>query len=150
MEIKTCNPLKVLTYSTNTTFIEMIEFVGKKARELSLEALNSGMEITGPVYWIYDGADGNPNTKFKLDICLPVHSTSQYKGNFELKQTSPFKCISAIHNGAWNEMGPLYNQMHETLQSKQHFPTGICREIYMNVDFDNPSFNITEIQVGIN
>jgi effector-binding domain-containing protein len=150
MEIKTCNPMKVLTYSTNTTFIKMIEYVGKKARELCLEALNNGMEITGPVYWIYYGADGNPETEFKLEICLPVHASNPYSGIFELQQTNPFKCISGIHNGAWNEMGIIYNQIITKLQSEKQIPNGICREVYMNIDFINPSYNITEVQVGIN
>jgi effector-binding domain-containing protein len=150
METKTCNPMKTLTYSVETTFMEMVKLVGTEARKLSLEALKHEMEITGPVYWIYYGADGNPNTRFKLEICLPVFTPNAYRGNYELRSLQAFKCVTHVHNGLWNEMGPAYQRIHEYIHEYGSSPNGICREVYINVDFENPQYNVTEIQVGIN
>lgn len=149
MEVKICNPMKVLLFSAETSMVEMIQFVRVKANELYREALACEMEITGPVYWVYKGADGNPQTRFVLEICLPVYCTKSYQGSFKLSELPPLKCMHATHYGSWGEMGNIYHHLFDTLFANNHQPNGITREMYVNMDFENPENNVTEIQVGI-
>jgi effector-binding domain-containing protein len=149
MEIKTFNPMKILVFSVETSMIEMMQYVRVKAKELSIEAITKCMEITGPIYWIYKGADGKPDTRFILDICLPVYCHQDYKGKFELRQFDSFKCVTSVHYGNWQEMGIVYNHLFGEIFANNLKLNGICREMYINIDFDNPENNITEIQVGV-
>jgi effector-binding domain-containing protein len=149
METKTFNPFKALVFSVETTMKDMLQFVRGKANEICIEAIQNGMEITGPIYWIYKGADGKPETRFTLEICIPVYCTKDYKGKFELRQIDSFKCVTATHYGNWHEMGIVYNHLFGGILGAGMKPNGICREMYTNVDFDNHENNITEIQVGV-
>jgi effector-binding domain-containing protein len=149
METKTFNPLKTLVFSAETSMKDMVKYVRIVAKELCEEAISNSMEITGPIYWIYKGADGKPETRFVLDICLPVFSSNGYKGKFELRQLESFKCVTSIHYGNWYEMGIVYNHLFGGIFENGLKPNGICREMYLNVDFENPENNITEIQVGV-
>ena len=72
MEIKEIEPLKVFYRTFETTLSEINNFVGSKPAEIKKEAVELGLEITGPQIWCYYGADGNPKTKFKFDIAFPV------------------------------------------------------------------------------
>jgi effector-binding domain-containing protein len=149
MEIKTLKPMKVLFYSEKTNLNSLLKLVKLKVKELQVEAVSKGMDITGPAYWIYYGADGNPNTEFILEIAIPVYFEGEYKGSFNLKQLPEFKCSTITHYGAWNEMHQSYSKvMGDTLQNNYQL-SGVCREAYINVDFIDFSNNITEIQVGI-
>lgn len=149
MEVKICNPMKTLTFSAETSLNEMGQFVRVKAMELHKEAIENGMEITGPVYWIYTGADGNPQTRFQLDICVPVFCNKPYNGKFQLKVSPEFKYVSTVHSGSWFDIGPVYHHLFSRIFSDNHNPNGITREVYVNMDFENPENNITEIQVGV-
>lgn len=149
MEIKTFNPMKTLVFSVETSMIDMMQYVRVKANELYIEAISNGMEITGPIYWIYYGADGKPDTRFVLDICVPVFCNKDYSGKFELKQLKDFKCVTSVHYGNWQEMGIVYNHLFTEVFGNGLKPNGVCREMYTNIDFENPENNITEIQVGV-
>ncbi|HEY9124627.1 MAG TPA: GyrI-like domain-containing protein [Bacteroidales bacterium] len=150
MEVKICNPLKTLSFSVETTFNEMMPLVGSVARELCAEAVANKLDITGPVYWVYEGADGNPDTRFKLDICLPVFAPGGYSGKFKFVELPAFKCASAMHYGHWNEVGAIYHHLFDRLAEEKLEYNGVCREIYINSDFADPANNITEVQVGVN
>jgi effector-binding domain-containing protein len=149
MEIKTFNPFTVLYFTKQITMAELFIFVRTKARELYTDALHSDLEIVGPVYWIYYGMDGNPETIFTLEIALPITEPISYQGNFAIKKLNPFKCISAVLSGSWENLPATYGTIFGEIGQKAHTPSGECREIYLHMDFNNPENNITEIQVGI-
>lgn len=148
MQIKELNPIRVLQFSTETSLQELEKYVRIKAHELYKEAAKCDLEVTGPVYWIYSGMNGNPTAKFHLDIAIPVHGNT-YTGKFNLAQHDAFKCISAIHKGGWEKLAETYGLIFREIREKGIVPTSVCRELYIHMDFEDPSNNITEIQVGI-
>ncbi|KAA0990535.1 hypothetical protein [Dyadobacter aurulentus] len=150
MQVKTIAPIHVLYYETETTLTEIFQYVRLVARRLYRDAIASDLEITGPVYWIYEGADENPDTVFKLTIALPVNPASPVSGSeFRQKFLEPFQCISQELQGDWNGLGNVYGGIFAQLGEGNHAPSGQNREIYINMDFQNPAGNTTEVQVGI-
>ena len=151
MKINTIHPLHVLCFETETTFQDIFQYVRVVAHRLYKEAVKQDLEITGPIYWIYEGADGQPDTIFKLTIALPVsYKKIELSGSaFKLKTLDPFHCVSQQHLGDWNKLGETYSQMIVEIQSGKLTMGGQNREIYLNMDFENPERNITEVQVGL-
>jgi effector-binding domain-containing protein len=150
MQIKEIKPMNVLFFSEKTTIHEMMKFVRVKANELYRNAIENNLEITGPVYWIYYGMNGQPNTRFILEICIPVHPSGVYSGPFALKKLPVFRCASDSHYGSWQEMAQVYQVLIGDIFQGNHTMIGVTREVYLNMDFVSPENNMTEIQIGIN
>src|SRR5690606_10808504 len=98
----------------------------------------------------YMGFMGEPGKKFTLEIALPVAEIrNDYDGKFHFKRSETFKCVSLLHQGAWLEMTGSYEQVMKYCKQQQLVPSGINRDVYINVDFENPDANTTEIQLGV-
>jgi effector-binding domain-containing protein len=149
MDVKIFNPIRVLSFTKQVTLSGLSEFVRIKARELYKDALYNHLEVMGPVYWVYYGMDGNPQTLFTLEIALPVAVANGYKGDFQVKTLGTFKCISSWHKGSWGKLPDTYGNIFHEISANQLNPSGECREIYQHIDFDQDENNLTEVQVGI-
>jgi effector-binding domain-containing protein len=151
MQLKTIAPIHVFSFETVTTLRDLSRFVRVVARQLYKDAIQNDLEITGPVYWVYKGADGNPDTPFTLTIALPVSQTEETITNSDFKlQTLPaFRCMSCIHEGEWSKLGDTYGGIISEILVKEPAMNGENREIYINMDFDHPERNITEVQIGL-
>lgn len=146
---KTVQPINFLFFRTETTLGELGNFFGI-APQLYAEAVNLKLPVTGPIHWHYAGFMGKPDKTFTLEIALPVAETpNDYDGKFHFKRSEAFRCVSLIHEGAWLEMTGSYGRVMEYCRQQQLTPSGINREVYINVDFANPEANTTEIQLGI-
>ena len=83
-------------------------------------------------------------------IALPVGALpEEYDGQFHVKRTGTFKCICAEHEGNWVAIPQTYDQIMKFALQNNLLLTSSSREIYINVDFHDPSANVTEIQLGI-
>ena len=150
MQIKTIHPMQVFCFETKTTLQDLLQYVRVVAQRLYKDAIKHDLEVTGPVYWIYEGADGQLDTIFTLTIALPVSKTEKItEGDFKLKTLDSFRCLSHTHEGAWENLGQTYGQLFSEIQVKELAISGQNREIYLNMDFDNPTGNITEVQIGL-
>jgi effector-binding domain-containing protein len=149
MEIKTFNPITILYFTKQVKLSALNELVRFKAKELYKDAALHDIEITGPIYWIYYGMDGNPETVFTLEIALPVTEPENYQGNFQVKKLGQFNCLSTSSPGSWNKLPVAYGNLFGEINEKGYTPTGECREIYLYMDFLHPENNLTEIQVGL-
>lgn len=143
--------MTVFCLETETTLQTLLQYVRVVARRLYHDAIKHDLEITGPVYWIYEGADGNPDTKFWLTIAIPVTSDSSQPNDseFKIKKFDTFKCLTDQLLGDWGKLGNTYGALMEEIQSKNLHMSGLNREIYLNMDFENPEANITEVQIGL-
>ena len=150
MQAKTIEPIHVLFYETRTSLNQISEHVRVVARRLYVDAIKNDLEITGPVYWIYEGADGNPETVFTLTIALPTTPATNYSGSeFKTKYLNAFDCVTEQLYGDWNTLGTIYGSLISEIMAKNKTMSGEDREIYINMDFENPARNITEVQIGI-
>jgi effector-binding domain-containing protein len=149
MEVKKFNPIAVLYFTRQVTLLGLQEFVRIKARELYHDAIHNNLEITGPVYWVYYGMDGNSQTLFTLEIAIPVTADENYKGIFQIKMLETFKYLSTWHKGSWDKLPAIYGSIFNEIAEKHYIPSGECREIYQHIDFLQQDNNLTEVQVGI-
>jgi hypothetical protein len=149
MEKKNVEKTTVLMCSLQSSLSSMAGDVGNIPNEMMAKANELGLEITGPQIWQYTGSDGQPNTKFKLDICVPVKSAKGDPGKFKFVTLPEFACISEIHKGPWDKLGNVYQRIMGEITRKSIPFSGICREIYMVCDFEKPENCVTEVQVEI-
>lgn len=145
---KQVQPISFLFFRTETSLAELGNFF-HIAPELYAEASVLKLQVTGPIHWHY--LNFIDHTKpFTLEIALPVaESLREYDGKFHFKRTGDFACISLMHDGNWQEMGASYEKLIGFVNTNGLKPSGVNREIYVNVDFVNPSANVTEIQLGL-
>lgn len=148
MEIKTHPPVTVLYSTHRTTLNTLGQYVGTVLKDLLAEAADQKALISGPVYWVYRGADGKPDTEFTLEIALPVQGISA-SGKFGVKQLPAFKALVQEHVGAWDQLPVVYNQLLQYIDDRKIAINDECREIYVNIDFQNPANNITTVQLGV-
>ncbi len=149
MEIKTISPVPVLFFTTKTTLEGLSSYVGTVAAALYKDALAKELLPSGPVTWLYYGADGNPATEFILEIALPVQGIPVGESPFLYKVLPSFYCASFMHYGDWGKMADTYQKSMIALSGRGAVPSGFTREQYIYFDFQDTSNNITEIQIGL-
>ncbi len=149
MEIKTISPVSVLVFTTKTTLAGLYSYVGTVAAELYKEAIAQQLLPSGPITWLYYGADGKAATEFILEIALPVQGTPRGESTFVYKSLPSFYCASFMHYGDWSKMPDTYQKSMTALAEKRANPSGVTREQYISFDFQDASTNITEIQIGV-
>lgn len=148
MEIKTRQPFNAIYARKKATLKTLTESVGMVAQELFEDAIAARLLPAGPVYWVYYNMDGNPDKEFDLEVVIPVQGEGK-PGKFETKEMPEFKCATTTYVGPWTDFGNVYQQLIGELMQQGHQMTTVCREMYINIDFEHPERNITEIQVGI-
>jgi effector-binding domain-containing protein len=149
MLVKT-HPSMTVLYSTHqTTFGELGNFAGTTIKELYKYVVDLDLLICGPQYWFYYGVDGSPDTRFTLEIALPVQGQLPENPPPYYKELPRFKCLSTRYEGPWEGMAEVYGKMMQTIKEKELTMNGIFSEAYLHVDFIAPGNNITEIQIGL-
>lgn len=149
MQEKYIQPIQAICFETKTSLQALNEYVRVVARRLYRYAFQQDLEVTGPIYWIYQGADGNPETIFSLTIALPVSTFPDMDSEFVCRTLEAFRCLSTEHEGNWAALGSTYGQLFGEIQKRGLTPSGINREIYLNMDFENLEANTTVVQIGL-
>jgi len=149
MTVKLVKPINFLFYRTCTTVQELEQYlpIGQKILK---EAVANGLPVTGPVHWHYYNFKGDADAPFDLEVAIPLGVLpADYDGEFHIKRTQDFRSISAIHEGDWLALPQTYEKLMAYAATKQLKINGNNREIYLNVDFADPSGNVTEVQLGV-
>jgi effector-binding domain-containing protein len=150
MQIKEIKPINFLYFKTETEVNALAGFIKTVAKSLHLEAAKLGLDVTGPVYWNYFGFTGDVTRPFTLEISIPLAELpANYSGQFQVKRTEAFKCLSTFHTGSWSSIPETYGKLMQYVQHHQLTPIGMNRELYINCDFIDDAGNFTEIQMGI-
>lgn len=141
--------MNLFCYTAETTITDVGQFVRTTPLDVYRAAINAGMEVLGPQYWIYNGFDGKPNTRFTLQIGVPVDSITESVAGYSVVALPTMECATAIHNGSWANLITSYEKLiGEVLASGRNL-SGIAREAYLHIDFNSPDNCRTEIQLGI-
>jgi effector-binding domain-containing protein len=149
MQITETLPVNFLYQREETTITDLEKFL-PYGQQLFSESVRCQFPITGPVHWHYYNFNGDPEKSFFLEVCLPIGIIpAEYDGNFHVKRTEVFACVSEIHSGSWLSIPDTYHKMFAFISQNNLKPSGNNREVYINVDFNNPQANQTIIQIGI-
>jgi len=149
MTTKKIPPIPVIYFSTRATLRTISKHVGTVAEKLYVEAAKSGLLPTGPIQWIYIGADGRPDTEFTLEIALPIRGIVPPTASFPHKELPEFECASFLHHGEWDHLFETYDRAVDEVVASGKQLNGYCREQYVYMDFKSPVHNLTEVQLGI-
>ena len=147
MQIKTHPPVRVLS-SSNRTTLQQLDSFAPVLKEMYEEIIQNKAFVSGPLCWIYHGLDGKPDTEFTLDITIPVHGNVE-SSKFTVKELAPFKALVHMHDGPFEELPDSYRQIMKYVDENKIPILDESREVYLNIDFDRPEYNITQIQIGI-
>jgi effector-binding domain-containing protein len=147
MQITTHPPVRIL-YSTHRVTLKQLGEFGAVIKELYAEAVHYDAFVSGPLHWIYRGADGKPDTVFTLEIAIPIQGYIK-TNKFQVKQLAPFDAITYRHEGSWERLVESYTDIMQYVDKNKIPLNEECRELYLNMDFENPENNVTEVQVGI-
>jgi effector-binding domain-containing protein len=149
MEQKQIDSIRVLKYTLHSTLKSLLADTGQIPMELMQKAAEFGVDPLTPQIWQYSGSDGNPETKFQLDICLPIADAAGDPGKFQVDQLSSFKCLAHLHRGAWSNLGLTYQNMMSEMASSELTPTFTSREVYLKCDMENEANCLTEVQIEV-
>ena len=149
MLVRTHPPMTVLFHSYQTTLGEMGKYAGTVVKELYQYVVDLDLLVCGSQYWFYYGVDGRPDTRFTLEIALPVQGKVPTALLPYFKQIPPFKCLSNRYQGSWQGLSGEYAEMIRHINDKGLNMNGVYCESYLHVDFAVPENNITEIQIGL-
>ncbi len=149
-QLKEVKPINFLFFRAETKVNELMKFI-PMAKDLFKEAVRLDLHVAGPIHWHYFGFTGDESKSFILEVAVPVANVvDEYDGAFHFKRTDPFKCVSLIHEGAWNDIPQSYGKIIQFVAENNLQMLGVNRELYINADFTNPEGNVTQIQLGVN
>jgi effector-binding domain-containing protein len=149
METKKIEKTLVALHSFKTSLAKIHEAVGVKPNQIMEELTKQGIKPSGPQIWHYTGCDGQKDTEFTLDICVPVVQKGVDTGFITFKELDTFYCATQILHGSWDRLEKAYYKLFEEIGKTGKTPTEKAREVYLNCDFENQNNCITEIQVEI-
>lgn len=149
MNICTRPSMTVLFQTRQATLPELGNFAGTVVKELYTYVVDLDLLVCGPQYWFYYGMDGRPDTRFTLEIAIPVQGQIPTALLPYFKQVPAFKCLSHRHQGPWQGLSGAYGEMIAHINANKLNMNGIYSESFLHVDFVTPENNITEIQIGL-
>jgi effector-binding domain-containing protein len=150
MEAKQSSKTKVVKTRLKAKLSTLLQDAGNLAEEIMSVPVGAGFRLAGPQMWTYYGADGQPDTVFDLEISIPVEGDGTVPAPFSLGESLQFKHLAYTHRGSWQEFPQVYCKFMGEICGAGFTPSGVCQEVYLHCDMENPSECVTEIQVGVN
>ena len=147
MEFKKVEAQTVFCETMPTTLSKIAQYVGTTPARIMTEATEAGFGRCGPQIWLYEGTTDNPDDEFQLTIAIPVEGGPQ--DHPKLQKLDSFYCAETDVKGNWVQFASIYSEFIGILMGQKKELTNVCREVYHEVDFDNPDNNRTAIQIGI-
>jgi effector-binding domain-containing protein len=149
MLIRTHPCMTVLYTARQARLSDLPAFCGTLARDLYRYVADLDLLVCGPQYWFYYGVDGKPDTRFTLEVALPVQGKIPTALLPYFKQIPSFRCLTSRYEGPWEGIAQQYEKMMQHIEQNQLKMSGIYAESFLHIDFDRPDNQITEIQIGI-
>jgi len=119
----------VLSVQTTTSVGNLPNIVGEVYGSIVNYIIESGEEPLGPAFIAYYNMDME---NLIVEIGFPVAKKIEGKGEIKLRYIPAGKKATGFYKGAYNEIGPLYEQLTLWISQKGYEPTGVVYEYYYN------------------
>ncbi len=119
----------VLSVKTTTSVENLPNLVGTVYGSVVNYIVESGQEPLGPAFIAYYNMDMK---NLIVEIGFPVANEIEGKGDIQLRYIPEGKKATGFHKGAYNEIGPLYENLTKWIEKKGCEPTGVVYEYYYN------------------
>jgi effector-binding domain-containing protein len=144
------HPYMTVLYSTRqATLRDLPSFAGTVVRDLYRYVADLDLLVCGPQYWFYYGVDGRPETKFTLEVALPVQGKIPTAVLPYFKRIPASRVLSSRYEGPWEGIAEEYQRMLTYISDNGLKMNGIYAESFLHIDFDDPANQITEINIGL-
>lgn len=147
MEAKKVEGTLVAVHSLKTNLTRIYKNVGVTPNQIMEELGTQNIKAIAPQIWKYTGCDGQMDTEFTLEVCIPVEKKGKNTNFISFKELEAFTCLTHVHKGPWSDFANLYPILFNKLGQMGKTPTGNFREVYHHCDFEDVSKCITEIQI---
>jgi effector-binding domain-containing protein len=148
------NVSEVQHKSVDPILIAAIRMTGKYSdagNGFSLLGRKFGRHICGHAMMLHHDSEYKENDA-NYEVCMPVRKGESTE-NIEVRELTGGQCISLIHTGPYNQIGPAYEKITEFAQQHKHQITLPTREVYLKgpgmIFKGNPQKYVTEIQMLI-
>lgn len=142
-------PMHYLYRQARTTLATMGSFIEESNKAFEAKLSAGELRVAGPMVFIYDGADGNPDTRFTLQIGMPVADNQEPIDGFGIVDLPKFESVSSVYCGPMSGIKDAYGALMGQLFEEGYEPTGIARETYLHWEGMDSENDITLISVGV-
>ena len=144
-------PAVTYLYTQQETTIAGLGQVIPGMLEKLMEAIEGGgVQMRGAPLFIYDGATGEMDKPFKLQVGFPVaEGTKVDAADLEVRQLEPFHCATVLYSGSMANVGQAYQKVFTDLFAAGLKPAGGSREMHMYFESPESPNNVMQIQVGV-
>ena len=149
LSVKEVPPFTALCFTTYATLPTLSQHAYGIAENLHREADRIGLDITGPIQWIYTGVNGDETNEFQLDIALPIRQPGAEPDQFSYRVFPAFRCATYTYTGPWGDFLQLYDALFAQLYRDGYQNDGRVREVYTVIDSQNPENCVTDVQIAL-
>jgi effector-binding domain-containing protein len=140
--------------SVEPILIAAIRMTGKYSdagKGFSQLGRNFGRYICGKAMMLHHDSEYKENDA-NYEVCMPVRKGESTE-RIEVRELAGGQCISLIHTGPYDQIGPAYEKITEFAQQQEYQITSPTREVYLKgpgmIFKGNPQKYVTEIQMLI-
>jgi predicted transcriptional regulator YdeE len=149
LQIKETKAFTALCFTTRATLLPLSEYAPGVGQALHREASRLGLDVCGSIQWIYIGVNGDETNEFQLEIVLPIRQPGLLSTQFTYATFPSFRCACYAYQGAWSDLGQVYDELFAQLYRSGYQNDGYVREVYDVVDLENQANCVTDIQIGL-
>lgn len=103
----------------------------------------------GPLEVIYRGLDGNPGTRFRMEVGFLVPDGTRPAEDAKARILAPFHCGSMTFTGKVADLGQAYGRLYGSLQASGRTPSAESRQMILYWEGTHSSNDLLLIQAGI-
>ena len=144
--VRTLGPQTILYREVETTIPEIRNVSAPILAELKGLVKDKKVVYDGCFVFVYHGANGEQDQKFKLQVGIAVAEGTEAQGDFKVERLEPFKAATVLYGGPILSVMRAYEKLFGGLGGQ---PTGVSREYYYRWEGPESKNNVELIAVGI-
>lgn len=142
--------IDVVSIHLQTSLATLLNDIGNLPEALMADLAEKGIDMQGPMIFIYRNCTGDMSKPFDLEIAQPVAKATVYEGPYQRGTLEPFTYVERRFKGSLEHIGPQgYEPFIADLQAAGFTLSDQCREVYTQYEGYDAASNLTDIQMGI-
>jgi len=145
---------EVETRKLEAMLVAALRMTGKYSdagKGFSLLGKKFGRHICGKPFMLHHDSEHKEDDA-NFEVCMPIRK-GESTGNIEVRELAGGTCISLIHTGPYDQIGPAYDKITEFARQQGYEIKVPTREVYLKgpgmILKGNPRKYVTEIQMLI-
>jgi effector-binding domain-containing protein len=130
VHLREIQPQTAASVSGRAAWADLGTFVRQALMEVFGLAGQQGVRVAGPAFAIYHSADAT-EADVDLEVGIPVDEPIEPAGRVAATTIPGGLIATAVHCGAYRDVGPAYQALGEWVQEHGHETAGPPREVYL-------------------